>query len=266
MFRQLPRWIWLGAAVLSLSAGLINAVAFSGFSHNAVTHVTGTVTKGAIALASGDFTAYFLSTGLIMAFGAGAMISGIIIGNEHLRLGRRYGLALLLESGLLTLSYYLFTRGVREGELFASAACGLQNAMVATYSGNAIRTTHMTGVVSDLGSLIGNFLARRKVDARQFLLLSTVFFNFYLGGCIGTYLFQTYEFGAILAPAALTLFTGIAYFIYRVQKHVRLQQIYRMAPQHYVVKHGEAVKHVEILQHAEVLQRVEVVQRTESQE
>lgn len=227
MIRQLPGWIWLGAAILAFSAGLINAVAFSGFSHNAVTHVTGTVTKSAIALASGDFTAYFLSTGLIMAFGAGAVISGVIIGNEHLRLGRRYGLALMLESGLLLLSYYLFIRNIREGELFASAACGLQNAMVATYSGNAIRTTHMTGVVSDLGSIVGNFLARRRVDHRQFLLLSIVFVHFYVGGMLGTYLFRTFTFGAILAPATLTMVTGISYFIYRVRKHVRTQQAYR---------------------------------------
>ena len=227
MIRQLPRWIWLGAAILAFSAGLINAVAFSGFSHNAVTHVTGTVTKSAIALASGDFTAYFLSTGLIMAFGAGAVISGIIIGNEHLRLGRRYGLALMLESSLLFLSYYLFTHNIREGELFASAACGLQNAMVATYSGNAIRTTHMTGVVSDLGSIVGNFLARRHVDVRQFFLLSIVFVHFYVGGMLGTYLFRTFAFGAILVPATLTLVTGVAYFIYRVHKHVRTLPFYQ---------------------------------------
>ncbi len=211
----------MGAAVLALSAGLINAVAFSGFSHNAVTHVTGTVTKSAIAIASGDFTGYFLSTGLIMAFGAGAIISGVVIGNEHLRLGRRYGLALILESGLLLLSYYLFTHNIQEGELFASAACGLQNAMVATYSGNAIRTTHMTGVVSDLGSIVGNFLARRHVDSRQFLLLSIIFVHFYSGAMIGTALFRTFAFGAILAPATLTLVTGIAYFLYLAQKHLR---------------------------------------------
>lgn len=221
MIRQLPGWIWVGAAVLALSAGLINAVAFSGFSHNAVTHITGTVTRSAIALSSGDFTTYLLSTGLLMAFGAGALISGIIIGNEHLRLGRRYGLALIIESGLLLLSYFLFSGGIREAELFASAACGLQNAMIATYSGNAIRTTHMTGVVSDLGSIVGNFLVRRQVDGRQFLLLSIVFVHFYIGGMIGTILFQRYTFGAILVPATLTLTTGLAYFLYRIQKHLR---------------------------------------------
>ena len=160
-------------------------------------------------------------------FSGGAVLSGIIIGNEHLRLGRRYGLSLIIESGLLLLSYYLFVRNIREGELFASAACGLQNAMVATYSGNAIRTTHMTGVVSDLGSLVGNFIARRRVDPRQFLLLSIVFVHFYVGGMLGTYLFRAFAFGAILVPATLTMVTGIAYFIYRVHKHVRTQEVYR---------------------------------------
>ncbi len=233
MIRLLPRWIWLGAAVLSLSAGLINAVAFSGFSHNAVTHVTGTITKSAIALASGQFTAYFLSTGLILAFLVGAIISGIIIGNEHLRLGRRYGVALLLESGMLFVAYYLFTHNRSEGELFASAACGLQNAMIATYSGNAIRTTHMTGVISDLGSMVGNFIAGRQVDFRQFFLLSTVFVHFYVGGLIGTYFFQAFAFDAILAPALLTMMTGIAYFIYRMYKNNRARQLYGLYRQPY---------------------------------
>lgn len=233
MIRQLPKWIWVGAAMLSLSAGLINAVAFSGFSHNAVTHVTGTVTKSAMALASGQFTSYFLSTGLIMAFLAGAVLSGIIIGNEHLRLGRRYGVALILESGLLVASYIFFIRGISAGELFASAACGLQNAMIATYSGNAIRTTHMTGVVSDLGSIVGNFIVGRRIDKRQFFLLTTVLAHFYIGGIAGTYLFQTLAFESILAPAALTLATGIAYFIYLIYKNNRAQQLHRRLPAAY---------------------------------
>jgi uncharacterized membrane protein YoaK (UPF0700 family) len=41
---------------------------------------------------------------------------------------------------------------------WASAACGLQNAMVSTYSGAIIRTTHITGTVTDLGAMIGQYL------------------------------------------------------------------------------------------------------------
>ena len=214
MIRQLPRWIWLGAILLAFSGGLINAVALGGFSHNAVSHVTGTITKSAMAVATDDGQAFVISTGLILAFLAGAMVSGIIVGNEHLRLGRRYGVALILESALLVISFALFALGIHEGELFASAACGLQNAMVATYSGAAIRTTHLTGVISDIGSIIGNLIARRQVDKRQFLLLCTIVSSFYVGATVGTTLFARFSFAAILVPATLTLFTGISYTAY----------------------------------------------------
>lgn len=214
MIRQLPRWIWLGAILLAFSGGLINAVALGGFSHNAVSHVTGTVTKNAMAFATHNGHEFVISSGLVLAFLAGAMISGMIVGNEHLRLGRRYGVALILESTLLVLAYVLFVMHIQEGELFASAACGLQNAMVATYSGAAIRTTHLTGVVSDIGSIIGNLLARRQVDWRQFLLLCTILSSFYAGSSVGITIFEQLSFAAILVPAALTLFTGIAYIGY----------------------------------------------------
>jgi len=214
MIRQLPRWIWLGAILLAFSGGLINAVAMGGFSHNAVSHVTGTITKSAMAFATQDGQGFVISTGLVMAFLAGAIVSGMIVGNEHLRLGRRYGVALILESTLLVLAYALFALGIHEGELFASAACGLQNAMVATYSGAAIRTTHLTGIVSDIGSIIGNLIARRPVDWRQFLLLGTILSSFYAGSTIGTTLFARLSFVAILVPAVLTLLTGLSYIVY----------------------------------------------------
>ncbi|MEZ4621704.1 MAG: YoaK family protein [Caldilineaceae bacterium] len=104
-------------------------------------------------------------------------------------------------------------------ELFASAACGLQNAMVATYSGAAIRTTHLTGIVSDIGSIIGNLLARRRVDWRQLLLLCTIFTSFYSGSSVGTFLFAQLSFGAILVPALLTLIAGASYILYLSYRH-----------------------------------------------
>lgn len=223
MIRQLPRWIWIGGIVLAFSGGLINAVALGGFSHNAVSHVTGTVTRSAMALVTGDGRGYIISTGLILAFLFGAMLSGMIVGNEHLRLGRRYGFALVLESLLLLISYLLFAAGIQEGELFASAACGLQNAMVATYSGAAIRTTHLTGIVSDLGSIFGNLLAGRKVDWRQLLLLTAIASSFFFGSAAGTLLFAQLSFGAILVPSILTLVAGVSYFIYlSYRKHLFL--------------------------------------------
>lgn len=36
--------------------------------------------------------------------------------------------------------------------------------MVATYSGAVIRTTHLTGLTSDMGAAIGNWLAGRAIS------------------------------------------------------------------------------------------------------
>jgi len=51
MIRQLPRWAWIGAALLALAAGCINAVGYMCFRHQPITHLTGTSTELGISLA-----------------------------------------------------------------------------------------------------------------------------------------------------------------------------------------------------------------------
>ena len=46
----LPRWVWVGAGALACVAGMVNAVGFLGFEHQAVTHLTGTTTLFGIAV------------------------------------------------------------------------------------------------------------------------------------------------------------------------------------------------------------------------
>ncbi len=215
MIRALPRWVWLGALVLSFTGGLVNAVGFVGLAHTAVSHVTGTVTEGSIALAHGDMAAVFAAMELVAAFLAGAVASGVIIGNERLRIGRRYGVALISESGLLFIAYHLFISEQAYGDLFAAAACGLQNAMVATYSGSVIRTTHLTGVTSDLGAWFGAYLRKRSGDIRQFALLATLFCGYAGGAMVGAAVFARIAYHTLLLPVVLTLVTGVAYAIYR---------------------------------------------------
>ena len=62
------------------------------------------------------------------------------------------------------------SRGSPLGHYLASAACGLQNALVTNYSGATIRTTHVTGIFTDLGLMIGARLRGRPFDRRKALL------------------------------------------------------------------------------------------------
>ena len=72
---------------------------------------------------------------ILISFMLGAALSGAIIDNAVLRLGHRYSFALIVEGALLLMAMISLSQGSDTGHLFASAACGLQNGMVTTFSG-----------------------------------------------------------------------------------------------------------------------------------
>lgn len=212
MINRLPRWVLYGSALLAFIAGFINCVALLGFVSTAVSHVTGTVTLAAAALIKGDWSHFALAFWIVLAFFVGSIVSGVIIPNEALRLGHRYGLALVIESMLLFAATACFYQQSVWGELLASAACGLQNAMLATYSGSVIRTTHLTGIISDLGAAFGHYISRQYFDAKKFRLQGSILLSFFVGAALGAWCYLLVSYWALLIPALLVLVAAAAYW------------------------------------------------------
>lgn len=215
MINKLPRWILIGAGVLTFIAGIINAVGFLGLYHQGITHLTGTTSLLGIAVAQRDIPAAIHLLAFLVSFMAGAFLSGIIIQDSSLKLGRRYGVALGIESALLFLSVPLLQRGYFAGDCLASTACGLQNAMVATFSGASLRTTHVSGVFTDIGVFLGHWVRGLPVDYRRFRFWLLLIFFFGAGGTAGTLLFERFSYPALFLPAALTGLAGLVYGFYR---------------------------------------------------
>lgn len=212
---QLPRWVWIGAIALACIAGMVNVVGFLGFEHQAITHLTGTTSLLAAALAHGDGRAIAQLWGMLIAFCLGAMISGLIIQDQTAQPGRRYGVVLALEALLLLAAIPLFEQQQIAGALFAATACGLQNAMVTTYSGAIVRTTHLSGMFTDLGIGLGHLLRGKPLPMKRLTLSGLIISGFLAGGVIGALAFQQFHYRALLLPAALTGVTGVAHLIHR---------------------------------------------------
>jgi len=212
---QLPRWVWVGAVLLACVGGMVNVIGFLGFEHQAISHLTGTTSLLGAALAQGDWRAVSHLWGVLIAFCLGAMISGMIIQDSTLRLGRRYGAVLALESLLLFAAIPLFWRHQILGALLAATACGLQNAMATTYSGAVVRTTHLSGMFTDLGIGLGHLLRGMPLPVRRLSLSGLIISGFLAGGIIGAWLFSRWQYNALLAPAILTGATGFGYVVYR---------------------------------------------------
>ena len=215
MAERLATWVWVGAAALASVAGIVNVVGFLGFQQQAVTHLTGNTSLLGAALVGGDVDNMIGLAAMLAAFVAGAMLSGLIVQDSTLRLGRRYGVALTIESVMLLAAIPLFRQQHLAGPILAAAACGLQNAMATTYSGALVRTSHVSGMFTDLGIMLGHSLRGLPLARRRLALCSLVISFFFLGGVVGAVLYGGIGYAALYVPAALTGGTGLGYFLYR---------------------------------------------------
>jgi uncharacterized membrane protein YoaK (UPF0700 family) len=222
MISKLPPWVWAGAWALAFVGGIVNVVGLLGFEHQAITHLTGTTSMLAAALASLDGAAALHFAAIIASFVAGNVLSGFLIQDSTLELGRRYSVALFLESLLLALAVPLLNRHNMFGLYASSCACGLQNAMVSTYSGAVIRTTHVSGMFTDLGIFLGHSLRGLPVDARRLRLCVLVISGFLCGSVAGAVAFHHLDYSALFIPSALTASTAFCYGLYLFrQRHRR---------------------------------------------
>jgi len=152
-------------AVLAFIAGATNAGGFLAVGQY-TSHMTGVLSSVADQLVLGHLALVMAGLGSLVAFVLGAMTTAIIV-NWGLRrhLHSAYSLPLLVESVAL-LMFGLFGAGM---QLFAPLflpltvvllcfIMGLQNAVITKISKAEIRTTHVTGLVTDLGIELGKLL------------------------------------------------------------------------------------------------------------
>jgi uncharacterized membrane protein YoaK (UPF0700 family) len=213
LFRERP-WVFFYGSLLSGCAGYINVVML-GVYHVPVSHMTGATSRIAIDLASGNSVDMTGAMEIFFGFLCGAIISGILIGGTQVQPGRRYGIAMMIEGGILACSFLLLFFGSMKGIPLAALACGLQNGMACSYCGLVIRTTHVSGMVTDIGVLIGQMIRYRHLEFWKLALLGSLLSGFFLGGVLGGYSFATIRLLALLPPALGCFIGGAIYFDWR---------------------------------------------------
>ena len=211
MHRQLPRWAWVGGSLLAAIAGVINVVGYMGFRHEAISHQTGTTTLLGISLAGGNGSEILHWASVIAAFVIGSMLSGFMIGDRVLKLGRPYGLALGVESILLFAAVPLLHIHNAAGLYLASMACGLQNGMASSYSGAVLRTTHVSGSLTDIGIALGLMTRGKSYDPVRLRLCLMLTSAFFIGSIGGGILYPLLHEATLLVPAVLTGLVGMTY-------------------------------------------------------
>jgi uncharacterized membrane protein YoaK (UPF0700 family) len=222
------------ALVLPFVAGAVNASGFF-IVGTYTSHVTGSVARVGDELAQGH-TAGALQAGmLVLAFFMGTALATALVERAR-RVGRAHYVGALMTESLMLLVVTLL--GVTEPKhipflqvlttALLCAAMGMQNALVTKLSGAVVRTTHLTGIVTDLGiesvrvwqwlrtNTPGAPLARKlarlhRVPELRRLRLHLAIFSSFLGGAfIGPLLYLRQGFASMLLP--VTVLLGLVIF------------------------------------------------------
>jgi uncharacterized membrane protein YoaK (UPF0700 family) len=206
--------------VLAAVAGAINAGGFLAVQQY-TSHVTGMMSAIADNLVLGQ--PHIVLTGVVgvLAFLGGAICCAILVNfaRRH-RLASEYALPLLLESLLILCFGLLGARLARiEGLLVPATVVllcfimGLQNAVVSKLSHAVIRTTHMTGIVTDLGIELGKLVYWNRgadpefhvrADRERLAVLAGLLGCFLAGGISGALGFKHVGYASTI-PVALLL-------------------------------------------------------------
>lgn len=231
-FRQKARL----AISLSWVAGYANVVAFTACGGVFVSHVTGTATMLGQAFVERRLEGVFLFGGLWLSFFMGAAMSALMTESARRRgSASKYVLPLAVEALLLSavaigMEHFakLSAAGLapRSVAFLAAFAMGIQNATITKISGAVVRTTHLTGVTTDLGlegmqyvlwvrdRLAGRGwprvarmirVSRRHPDLLRVLLLASIFGSFLFGAGAGMFLFLHWGGAALALPVAFLL-------------------------------------------------------------
>ena len=156
--------------LLPAVAGAVNASAFREFG-SFPANMTGNLSLLSARLSAAVWPAAGFSAGVLLLFVAGAALAAIFVDAGRARLRAIYALGILLEAATLaTLAAAapLLGRGARGVVviLVLAGVMGFQNALSTRISRARVRTTHVTGVATDLGLALGS-MARRGAPADE---------------------------------------------------------------------------------------------------
>lgn len=207
--RILLNWI----CMLCFFGGFVNTVSFAKFSYT-ISHFTGYLLKTTFYIETGKLTDVFKILLIMLSFLIGATVSGFLIDGREFNFKKRYGISILILGVVLLLFYFLFY----DSPLFfyyLPFMMGVQNGLFISYKGVIVRSSHITGSVTDAGVYIGHYLKGKKEDKWKIWFCLFIILTFFVGGTLGFLTFATFKDRSFIFIGVGYIIVAIVYFYLR---------------------------------------------------
>mmetsp|Transcript_1183 Transcript_1183/g.1333 ORF Transcript_1183/g.1333 Transcript_1183/m.1333 type:complete len:273 (+) Transcript_1183:32-850(+) len=201
--------------LLAFNAGAVNSATLSGLLAEGTkmgsAAVTGAWTNSAIGAASavqGAAASQFLfNTKCIVSYICGAIISGFVIPEpKAFEVDVKKTLSLFgISSALLATSAVFAKVSNVKYFYFALLANGLQNSFTSSLTANLCRTSHFTGISSDMGTFIGQVLRGNKTNQGRLKNIFLIAASFWTGGFLSFGWTKTFGHKVLFGAAAVHL-------------------------------------------------------------
>lgn len=203
---------WQLAALLAFNAGAVDVTGYLGL-RQFTSHMSGVTATLAAELGTQGVRVLTRPAMVLGCFMAGAAFCAVVVNWERRRSRESlFAVPVAIEAVLLAAVAILGG----PGHLFASLAVmgfsmGLQNAVITKISDAEIRTTHVTGTITDIGIELGRLFywnrtpgrGEVRADRRKLALLTLLVGLFFGGGTVSAVMFHRLGFLQILPLAVM---------------------------------------------------------------
>lgn len=242
-YTRMNVFIWL---TLAFQAGAINAGGFMAC-HRFVSHTTGFATNFGTELGLGNWATSLSMLSVPFFFLLGAMLSAFYV-DRRIQSDLRPLYPVVM--GLLSMILCAVIWGGLNGKfgVFGEAldlskdyvllislafACGLQNATITSSFGAVVRTTHLTGLTTDLGIGLMRVITRsHRLNTRRNEILANmmrlgIFGCFAAGAAVATSLYSRFDYWGFALPAAIAIciFGWSIFRFYHSKNYIKLEHL-----------------------------------------
>jgi uncharacterized membrane protein YoaK (UPF0700 family) len=218
------------AILLSGVAGMVNVIGFLSIGR-LTTNVTGHFAFFVDEIFKFEFQKSLVFLYYILAFLLGSFVSSVLVEYYQKRNERYIFIApVLLEILiLLIISFFNINTVSVHIDIIAISllfSMGLQNSLVTKISNSLVRTTHLTGLFTDLGIELSQLFFYKEQEKRTVLISNiklrlSIITGFFVGGIIAGLIYSQYLLSSLLVPSAI-LIIGL-YYDYIIFKFKRWQ-------------------------------------------
>lgn len=213
------------ASLLGFVAGLVNVVGFFSV-QKLTTNVTGHFAYFVDETFKQDFSAAFHVALYIFFFFLGAFISNFIVEiYARKKENELYVIPAITEALILAIIAFSGNYLIRESpDLIAFSllfAMGMQNSLVTSISHSVVRTTHLTGLFTDMGIEFSQLFFYKDQDHKKKLIKSiklrlTIIWMFFAGGLVGGMLYEGVGIKALFLGTVILL-CGLLYDFVKIR-------------------------------------------------